>query len=115
MKTEMKELAQDKVRVIRVGEAALYEFLYESFIEKQSDFLDVDPLDVICSFQMDWERRQFLFCVHKAEDANGNLCPLPKAIDLETLLQVLPETTGSLFADGRYKEYTKEELTAYCQ
>ena len=44
------------------------------------------------------------------EDENGNYIEFPKEIDLKKLLKKLPDTTNTMFGEGRYKEYSKEEL-----
>lgn len=54
--------------MIKISKDALFEFLYESFIEKQELFLDVDPLDVTNTFAIDFEHGAFLFCACKTED-----------------------------------------------
>ena len=41
-----KELNDDEVRVIKISKEALFEFIYEKFIDDQDLYLDVDPLDV---------------------------------------------------------------------
>ena len=66
MKRKKQQLRDDEVRVIKIGEEALFEFIYEKFIDEQSEHLDVDPLSVTNSFSIDWENRQFLFCAHKS-------------------------------------------------
>lgn len=103
---------ENKVRVIKISSKALFEFLYEKFIEEQACYLDVDPLSVTNSFDIDWENGQFIFCAHISEDSQGNMLSLPDGIDLKSLMRMLPDTTESMFTDNRYKEYTKEELKA---
>lgn len=36
----------NKVRVIKISSDALFEFIYEKFIEEQECYLDVDPVSV---------------------------------------------------------------------
>lgn len=101
---------ENSVRVIKISKEALFEFIYEQMIEKQDIFLDVDPLSVSDSFDMDWENGQFIFCAHKSEDKNGNFISLPKEINLQRLMRNLPDTTATMYQGNRYKEYTKDEL-----
>ena len=103
-------LDNSSIRVIKIGKEALFEFIYEKFIENQEQYFDVDPLDVIDTFDLDFENGEFIFCVHKDEDKDGNIIEFPEEIDLKKLLKKLPDTTNTMFADGRYKEYSKEEL-----
>ena len=104
------ELSQDVVRVIKIGKQALFELIYETLIERQEEDFKVSSLEVINTFEMDWERGEFIFCVHKAEDENENIIPFPKEIDLKELIKHLPNTTHSMYASKCYCEYKKEEL-----
>lgn len=101
---------EHKVRVIKISSEALFEFIYEKFIEGQECYFDVDPLEVRNTFAVDWNNGQFIFCAHKAEDSEGNFIEFPSEIDLQKLLQTLPDTTTTMFGEGRYREYTKQEL-----
>lgn len=105
-------LSEDTVRIIKISKEALFEFIYEKMVENQEIFLDVDPLSVANSFDLDWENGQFIFCAYKSEDENGNSICLPKEIDLQKIMRMLPDTTASMYQENRYKEYTKDELTA---
>ena len=73
MKKKRTPLTNDEVRVIKISEEALYEFIYEKFIDDQDTYLDVDNLAVTDSFYIDWENRQFIFCAYKTENENGEL------------------------------------------
>ena len=107
-----KKLDENTIRVIKIGKEALLEFIYESFIADQESIFDVDALDVTDYFDIDFERGEFVFCVAKSEDSNGEFLRLPKEIDLKNLMRNLPDTTDSMFVPKktRYKEFTKEEL-----
>ena len=52
MKKKHTPLTNDEVRVIKISEAALYEFIYEKFIDDQDTYLDVDNLSVTDSFYL---------------------------------------------------------------
>ena len=109
---KIKKLDENSVRVIKIGKEALLEFIYESFIADQESLFDVDALDVTDYFDIDFERGEFVFCVAKREDSNGDFLRLPKEIDLQNLMRNLPDTTESMLAPKKtlYKEFTKEEL-----
>lgn len=111
MKSQRSTLNENSVRVIKISKRALFEFIYEKFIEDQDVFLDVDPLDVTNTFDINFKRGEFIFCAYKSEDAKGKIAEFPHEIDLQRLMEVLPDTTSSMYMDGRYREYTKEELT----
>ena len=98
------------VKVIKISKQALFEFIYENFIAGQEQFLDVDPLEVSNSFDIHFERGEFIFCAYKSENEKGEFLTLPAGIDLQKVMAKIPDTTQTMFADGRYQEYTKEEL-----
>ena len=108
-------LTNDEVRVIKISEAALYEFIYEKFIDDQDTYLDVDNLSVTDSFYMDWENRQFIVCAYKTEDENGELLEFHESIDIEKLINKIPDTTESMYSNNRYKKFTKKELEDLCK
>ena len=108
-------MKKNTVRVIKIAKEAIYEFLYENMISEEENLLQVSATEVMNSFAMDWERGEFIFMAHKAEDADGELIPLPKEIQPETLLKTLPETTESLLKRGKvYQDYSFEELKELC-
>lgn len=115
-KVAKKELADDKVRVIKISKEALYEFIYENFIDGQEAYLDVDALDVTNSFDINFETGEFIFCVHKTEDKKGKIIKLPEEIDLQQLIKNIPNTTNSMYDLGsdeyrdKYREYSIKEL-----
>ena len=77
--------------------------------------MQVSATEVMNSFAMDWERGEFIFMAHQAEDADGELISLPKEIQPGTLLKALPETTESLLKRGKvYRDYSFEELNELC-
>ena len=78
-----KELNDDEVRVIKISKEALFEFIYEKFIDDQDLYLDVDPLDVTNAFDINFERGEFIFCAYKSEDPHGRIVVLPSDIDLQ--------------------------------
>ena len=103
-------MEQDKVRVIKISKQALYEFIYEKFIESQDIYLDVDATEVSNHFEIDFENGEFIFCAVKSEDKDGNFISMPPEIDLKKIMKKIPDTANSMFSSGRYKDYTKEEL-----
>ena len=115
MKRKKQQLRDDEVRVIKIGEEALFEFIYEKFIDEQSEHLDVDPLSVTNSFSIDWENRQFIFCAHKTENAKGEILTLPQNIDFDKLFEKMPNTTDSMYGQNKYQTYTKNELEEMCK
>lgn len=111
MKKELERLDNDTVRVIKIGKQALYEFIYESVIEHQGNLFNVDALDVVDYFDINYERGEFIFCVCKSEDENGNFLRLPDDVNLQKIMQNIPDTTSTMFSGISYKEYTKKDLT----
>nr|WP_298477656.1 hypothetical protein [uncultured Oribacterium sp.] len=108
-------MKENTVRVIKIGKEALYEFLYENMISEEETLLQVSATEVMNHFAIDWEKREFIFMAHKAEDADGELIPLPKEIQPEILLKALPETAESLLGRGKvYRDYSFDELKELC-
>ena len=108
-------MKKNTVRVIKIAKEAIYEFLYENMISEEENLLQVSATEVMNSFAMDWEKGEFIFMAHQAEDADGELISLPKEIQPETLLKTLPETTESLLKRGKvYRDYSFEELKELC-
>lgn len=105
-----KELAENNVRVIKISKNALFEFIYEKFIDNQEDFLDINSLEVTNVFDINYERGEFIFCAYRSEDTNGKILEFPKEIYLQQLMVNMQDTTSTMYADDRYKDYTKEEL-----
>ncbi|MDE7224548.1 MAG: hypothetical protein K2O34_12325 [Acetatifactor sp.] len=99
-------------RIVKIEKEALYEFIYENFVAQQENIMDVDSLEVMNTFTIDWDKGQFIFCAHKCEDELGNIVPFPSDIDLRRLLQKLPPTANSVLREAPYKDYTFDELRA---
>lgn len=53
---------KNKIKVIKIGENAILEFLHETLIEKAGGYLDTGPTSVITRFDFDFERRELVFC-----------------------------------------------------
>lgn len=51
---------------------------YAETVREALGKFDVDPLDVAVSFDISYERGEFIFCVHKSENAEGKLIEFPK-------------------------------------
>ena len=108
-------MKEKTVRVIKIGKEALYEFIYENMISEEENLLQVSATEVMNHFAIDWEKEEFIFMAHQAEDADGELISLPKEIQPETLLKALPETADSLLGRGKvYRDYSFEELKELC-
>ena len=109
-KKEISPMTDDKVRVIKIGKEAIYEYIREKIMDDLEVFFDVDPLKTTVHFEMDFERGQLIVGAYNDEDENGKVLHLPKKIDFERLLMSMPDTTETMYESGRYKEYTKKEL-----
>ena len=105
-----KPLNENTVRVIKIGKKALFEFIYEHMIDEQEMHMYLDSTTVMSSFDINWERGEFIFCVSKAEDENGKMLNLNE-VDLQKVMRNIPDTADSMYAAGRkYREYTRAEL-----
>ena len=115
MKKKKVPLSDEEVRVIKIGENALFEFIYETFIDKQEAYMNLDRTTVTNSFYIDWDSRQFVFCAYKSENDKGEWLELPQSIDFERLAKEMPDTTESMYAENRYKTFTKDQLEDMCK
>ena len=105
-----KKMPEDRVRVVKIGKEAIFEFLYEQILDGQDDLLETDGSTVSTSFTMDFERGEFILCAYRSENDKGEPLSLPEGIDLQKLMERVPDTAETLYETGRYREYTKEEL-----
>lgn len=109
MKEKKQPLKDGEVRVIKISEDALLEFIYEKIVDDHKECFGVDALSVTNSFYIDWENRRFIACAYKSENASG------EPVDLEMLAEKLADTTESMYAENRYKTFTKKELEDICK
>lgn len=108
-----KPLAENSVRVIKIGKDALYEFIYEQMIEHMDQFFDVDRLEVSCAFDLNFEAGEFIFCVYQDTDNQGEFVELSQEIDWRKVMKYIPETTSTLYTNDRYREYSMEQFRAF--
>ncbi len=105
-----KKLDEDKVRVIKISNKAIFEFIYENFMRDQDVFFDVDPSEVTNVFDISFERGEFICCTYQSENEKGEFLSVPEEVDLQKLMLNIPDTTSTMYAADRYREYTKDEL-----
>lgn len=64
-----KEIPDNTYRVIKISKDALYEFIYESFIDNQETFFDVtDGTKIMTSFNIDWDEGSFIMVAQRHND-----------------------------------------------
>ena len=93
---EENGMDKDKVRVIKISKEALFEFIYENFIAKQDEYLDVDKTEVSNYFDIDYENGHFIFCAIKLEDEDGNVL-FPIYTDDDELEKLAEEEDFDIF------------------
>ena len=113
-KEKKKELSKEKYRVIKIGKEALWEFIYESIIDKQRDFFDISDVTTITSFfDIDFEKGNFICLIkNTADNESPKALQLPEGIDLSVLLENMEDTTPTMYQPNRYKEFTIDEIKA---
>lgn len=105
-KENEKTIPDGTYRIIKIGKEALFEFLYETVIDNQERFFDVDDgTKIITAFDMDWEKGEFICAAY-----NDTGKPLQRSLNTEKLLSALDNTTSTMYADNRYIELTEEEI-----
>ncbi len=104
-----KKIPDNTYRVIKISKDALFEFIYESFIDNQETFFDItDGTKIVTSFDVDWENDSFIMI---AQNTNDEL-PFGKEIDVKKISDAIDDTTNTMYADNRYVELTQEQLDA---
>ena len=104
-------MKENTLRVVKIDNEAILEFIYENFIANEEELLGVRSYEVTNDFAVDWEKGEFIFTAHKQEGVDGSFIELPKEIEIRKLLNNLRNTTDSALSTGRiYKDYTFEEL-----
>ena len=99
-------------RIIKISKEALLEFRYENFINHEEELFDLETkVGISNHFDINWETGEFIFLAHNGEDAEENIIPFPKDIDIKKVMNRLPETTDSVLNSAKnYKELTFDEL-----
>ena len=104
-----KKIPENTYRVIKISKEALFEFIYESFIDNQETFFDItDGTKIITSFDIDWEDGSFIMVAQNCKDEP----PFGKEIDVKKISDLIDDTTNTMYADNRYIELTQEQLDA---
>lgn len=109
-KKKEKTIPDGTYRIIKIGKEALFEFLYETVIDNQERFFDVDDgTKIITTFDMDWEKGEFI-CAAYNDTGKPLQRMLDSDLDTEKLLSALDNTTNTMYQDNRYIELTEEEI-----
>ena len=104
-----KKIPDDTYRVIKISKDALFEFIYESFIDNQETFFDVtDGTKIVTSFDVDWGNDSFIMVAQNADEE----LPFGKEIDVKKISKAIDDTTNTMYADNRYIDLTQEQLDA---
>ena len=99
-------------RIIKINQEALFEFIYENFINQEEKLFDLGTkVGISNHFDINWETGEFIFLAHNGEDAEENIIPFPKDIDIKKVMDRLPDTTDSVLNSAKnYTELTFDEL-----
>jgi len=103
-------LEKGKYRVVKISSKALMEFIYESFLDNQEMYLETEPTETIDHFYVDLEKGCFICIAEQVDPAKPGLMLKYPEIDIEVLCRNLDDTTDTMYADGRYRDYSEEEL-----
>ena len=105
-----KIIPDDKYRIIKIGKDALFEFLYESFLDNQENFFDVsDGTTIVAIFDIDWDKGEFI-CIARNE-LPEEFEHLQFDVDTTKLLTKIETTTDSLYNGGKcYIEVPKSDI-----
>ena len=97
-----KKIPDNTYRVIKISKDALFEFIYESFIDNQETFFDItDVTKIATSFDIDWENDSFIMV---AQNANDEL-PFGKEIDVKKISPMIYNSFSYLYILPNFKLY----------
>ena len=114
MKKNQKFIPDNKYRIIKISEQAIFEFLYESFIDNQNEFFDVTDKNsygeasIVTSFDIDWNTGEFI-CIARNDLGDDEHLQFP-GVDTKVLLAKLKDTTPSLYQDNRFIELSEQQI-----
>ncbi|MEI6578948.1 MAG: hypothetical protein WCN92_05725 [Eubacteriales bacterium] len=104
-----RRIPDDMYRIIKISKEALFEFIYESMIDNQECFMNVDDgTSIISCFDINWETGEFIFIARK-DKGNEEDLGFPD-INTQVLLSKLKDTTNTIYKDNRFIELTAEEI-----
>jgi hypothetical protein len=107
-KRKNNNLNDNKFRIIKISRDALFEFIYESVIDKQGSFFDItDVTKVVSHHDINFDTGEYICLIH---NDNNETLQLPKEIDLNKLLSKMPDTTKTMYAPNRYVELSLDEI-----
>ena len=104
-----KRIPDDKYRIIKNGKEALFELIYESFIDSEEQLFDIsDGTSIVTGFDIDWEKGEFICVARNELDENEHL---HFDIDISEVLTKINPTTDSLYNGGKhYIELSKSDI-----
>ena len=107
---ENKRIPDNKYRIIKIGKEALFEFLYESFIDNEEKFFDIsDGTKIVTSFDIDWDKGEFI-CIARNE-LPEEFEHLQFDVNTTELLSKIEATTDSLYNGSQcYVEISKSDI-----
>ena len=110
MKKKEKKIPDNTYRVIKISKDALFEFIYESFIDNQETFFDItDGTKIVTSFDVDWDEDSFIMVAQNSNDEP----PFYNKIDVKKISDAIEDTTDTMYGAGnRYIELSQEQLDA---
>ena len=106
-----KKIPDNTYRVIKISKEALYEFIYESFIDNQEQFLDIsDGTSVVHGFGIDWEEDSFTFVARTSKSDDD----IFDEIDVDKISKAIKDTTNTMYAKNRFIDLNQKELEEIC-
>lgn len=106
-KHKEKRIPDNTYRVIKISKEALFEFIYESFIDNQKVFLNIsDETSVVTSYNMDWDEKTFIIV---AQNANEKM-PFYNDIDMQKISKAISDTVSTMYGDRRYIDLTEKQI-----
>lgn len=102
---KVKHLKNNTCRVVKIDKEALFEFVYETMIERLEQYFDLLDSTTVVSHHKFSEDTGDYICIINDENVQ-----LPNDIDVDVLITKMEATTNTLYANNRYKEMTFDEV-----
>lgn len=108
-----KKIPDDTYRVIKIGKEALSELIYDSINEYAETYFDIsDPTSIVKCFDINWETGELIAIARNDMGENERL---QFDIDTQKLLENMDDTTDTMFAPGRYRDVSYDEIAEICK
>ena len=110
-KSNEKRMKNNELRVMRIKEAAIREFVYEMLTEHGENIFNIpDITKVSIQTYFDMQERDLICVVH-----NRKSFPMNEFVDFDAISDLVGETTCTVFTSKPYVELDIEDIKKHAQ